>query len=292
MISGLASIKPQFLSKDNFKCFDTKFLVKSDNMSTAQHKNEDKTEDNGSVCEDGIQSTHKKPKNKFRGQNKRRRNEMKKYSDQMKFNNQINGKKLCLNYISDNECNYGLNCNHSHELEEYLKLGLRPEDICKECHVFDTFGKCPFGITCRFGSKHLVDGFKNLINSEKVNKMWEQKSSKNLLSKELQLSLRKKKYDFSQTKPVLDSLKTHDQNNYVTLKSQSFKIEDNQRVDFSGKLYLAPLTTVGNLPFRRVCKRLGADITCGEMALATNLLEGSQSEWALLRRHPSEDIFG
>lgn len=63
-------------------------------------------------------------------------------------------------------------------------------------------------------------------------------------------------------------------------------------MDFRGRVFLAPLTKGGNLPFRRLCLQHGCEVTMGEMAYAYQVKKRSKSELALLRKHPDETCFG
>lgn len=153
------------------------------------------------------------------------------------------------------------------------------------CPRFRNFGVCEFGVTCRVGSEHI-----NQATGENIRRNVEGKDTlevQNLLTKEVQTQLRKKTYPF-----VCQRYNRQEKQEKETVKAPALSTKERKLIDFSNKVYVAPLTTVGNLPFRRIMKGLGADITCGEMAVGTGLLEGKSSEWALLKRHPSEDIFG
>ncbi|MCJ1479616.1 tRNA-dihydrouridine synthase 3 [Lambiella insularis] len=68
-----------------------------------------------------------------------------------------------------------------------------------------------------------------------------------------------------------------------------FLSSEKRRIYFGAETpVLAPLTTQGNLPFRRLCVQMGAQLTYSEMAMSLPLIQGQKSEWALMRAHISE----
>jgi tRNA-dihydrouridine synthase 3 len=68
-----------------------------------------------------------------------------------------------------------------------------------------------------------------------------------------------------------------------------FKPSEKRRLYFGSETpVLAPLTTQGNIPFRRLCVDLGAQLTYSEMAMGLPLLQGGKADWTLMRAHESE----
>jgi tRNA-dihydrouridine synthase 3 len=194
--------------------------------------------------------------------------------------------RACLNlfscfYLSDcclhlgEICPYEGSCTYSHDVFDYLTR--KEPDIGPICYQYLKYGYCPSGLMCRFGDSHIdrASG-KNLRHGEEAGGIVEVKEL-NLLSKHVQTRLRKKIYfDENSKKEKLKEAAAPDNGSCgetTAIEPQSFdftplpeKSREFKRVDFTNKVYVAPLTTVGNLPFRRIMKDFGADITCGEVS--------------------------
>lgn len=239
-------------------------------------------------------------KKRNRGQNKNRDLPFKQQDDARLCKTLLDGKS------ASEKCS-NPRCRFSHDLERFIQL--KPKDIGESCYIYSLKGYCNFGVTCRFAGAHLDEELNNTIG-EGV-KRGDHNLVSMCLSFELQNQLRKKSYDYSKSNKIIskferlqkEAKEEAEELNGDTPQAKrvgsctdedvvKVRSEERKKINFKDKLYLSPLTTVGNLPFRRICKEYGVDITCGEMACSVPLINGMMQEWALTKRHPSEDLFG
>uniref|UniRef100_A0A182NF45 tRNA-dihydrouridine(47) synthase [NAD(P)(+)] n=1 Tax=Anopheles dirus TaxID=7168 RepID=A0A182NF45_9DIPT len=323
MDDGICHIKAEFLLPRIVKKPVTESVeqpqVKDDEVNkTDKPKDEpnptiEPPEKKGRFEEGTTAEESKGKKKKNRGQNKSRTVPFK----------EEDALRLCKSLLdgepAENEAKKCTNekCRFSHDLDKFLQL--KPKDIDGKCYIYSTKGYCSFGVTCRFAGAHLDAHNRNIYPAD-------YKADNSMLvstwmSTELQHILRKKKYNFNKSTKIINKFdrllqeakaernKASGQENGAG-KEDTAPIEpkpagsvtdedliklrstERKRIVFRDKLYLSPLTTVGNLPFRRICKEYGVDITCGEMACAIPIINGATQEWALTKRHASEDLFG
>lgn len=109
--------------------------------------------------------------------------------------------KLCPNIVGGRICSFGEKCKFSHDVEKFLES--RPRSIEGKCYVFEMYGKCPFGVTCLFADQHMkIDSvIETKLETEKIAK--DQPKVKNVISKDLQIKLRKKEYNFKRANHII-----------------------------------------------------------------------------------------
>ena len=266
---------------------------------------------------DAQQSSGKNGKRKKqKGQNKER--DFGTFSDAQRLCNSV----AWTPEFSPRPCKHGERCNGLHDLRKYLKEGRRPDlaTFDGQCPVWAKFGQCPSGWRCLFVHSHMnevkhEDGRSELVLVGDATKQSTETGEEagdfkpgvvNMVPTQTKIDLSRKRVALEKSDEYLNWLAKDTElytKHYHKQKGDldeakdyaaqyvepPFKPSEKRRIYFGRETpVLAPLTTQGNIPFRRLCVELGAQVTYSEMALGLPLLQGQKNDWTLMRAHESE----
>ncbi|XP_077835549.1 tRNA-dihydrouridine(47) synthase [NAD(P)(+)]-like isoform X1 [Macaca mulatta] len=207
---GVAPIKPQYLTtKEQFHqfleakgqekpCRETEVGDSAGNdLAEPEAKRirlEDGQTEDGQTEEAAEPREQPQTQKRARGQNKGRPHVKPTHYDK---------NRLCPSLIQESaaKCFFGDRCRFLHDVRRYLET--KPADLGPRCVLFQTFGRCPYGVTCRFAGAHLGPEGQNLVQEELAARGAQPPPVRNGLDKALQQQLRKREVRFERAEQAL-----------------------------------------------------------------------------------------
>ena len=212
----------------------------------------------------------KNDNNKYNKKRKRNNPDPTSKKSQAKRKKEVGHKNdgICQQFFRNKICTRK-ECSFSHDIKSYINS---TKYLDEPCEIYKKYGTCPSGFLCMWGKSHIDFDKCELKTNEELIKQNPINKELNIFQGEEIHKLRKGQIDFDMPK--------------------EFVKPEPRKLDFTDKLILPSLCTFANLPFRKIVKKYGCDITMSEMIMSQSLIEGKSSEWALARKDPCEDIFG
>lgn len=191
-----------------------------------------------------------------------------------------------------------------------------------QCPIYEAKGFCHLGWKCRFVGSHseertTEDGRQELVlreDAERKAQIADLEDNEvevvNVVPKDVKFGLSRRKIGtprsdqylewinsnkdaerelFDSSKGDADALKEEKEARRAEYVEAPFRPSEKRRLYYGPETpVLAPLTTQGNMPYRRLCVDLGCQVTWSEMAMGMPLIQGERGEWALMKAHESE----